>query len=266
MEVSVLAFVLMSNHSHFVLCGSRESAETFMNGFKMVYSRYLQNKYGVREHLRGLTIDFKQIEGEEALEWAIAYVQMNPVAANICMNSFDYPWGTGGSFFKPSNGVNESEYGVSSVEGVSEKGRLLGSMSYRERFRLLHSRIDVPGLWRVCDEGFVLPESYVRKDVVESIFRTPRRMNYFLNNSSKAKHRIETADENIPAFRDQVILAAIPDLCQSLFRRRSVDELDDEQMVELLRQLRFRFSAGANQLARVTGLSYADAAKCLDRF
>lgn len=72
-------------------------------------------------------------------------------------------------------------------------------------------------------------------------------------------------ESDLPAFRDQVILAAVPDLCQSLFRKRSVEELTEDQMLELLRQLRFRFSAGANQLARVTGLSYDAAAKYLDR-
>ena len=42
-------------------------------------------------------------------------------------------------------------------------------------------------------------------------------------------------------------------------------KLSESQLVELLRQLRYRFSAGADQLARVTGLSYEQAARSLDR-
>ena len=42
-------------------------------------------------------------------------------------------------------------------------------------------------------------------------------------------------------------------------------ELSESQLVELLRQLRYRFSAGADQLARVTGLSYEQAVRSLDR-
>ena len=34
--------------------------------------------------------------------------------------------------------------------------------------------------------------------------------------------------------------------------------------VELARQIRFRFSADANQIARVCGLSYAEVARLLD--
>lgn len=249
--VFVLAFILMSNHLHFVLMCSREKAEDFINGFKMAYSRYLRSKYGSREHLRRLKVDFKLLEGEEALEWAIAYVLMNPVAANICVSPFDYPLGTGSAFFR--------------VGGNIEKARCVSEMSARERMRVFHSRADVPGDWMVADAGYILPSSYVRKDMVEAIFRTPKRMQYFLNNSSKAKLRVEMEDANLPAFRDQVILAALPDLCQSLFRRRGVQELSENQLVELLRQLRYRFSAGANQLARVTGLSYEQAARYLDR-
>lgn len=261
-EVSVLSFVLMSNHLHFVLCASRDQAEMFVNSLKTTYSRYLWSKYGSKEHLRRLGVDFKLIEGDEALEWAVAYVQMNPVAANICLNPFDYPWGTGGSFFKPVKQLNDEtpSPGMSTV-----LGRSLGDMSERERFRLLQSRQKVPDKWLVGDDGYVLPESYVCVDFVESVFRTPRRMQYFLLNSSKAKHRLVSDDGVMPAFRDQIILAAIPDLCQSLFGKRTVDELAEEQLVELLRQLRFRFSAGVNQLARVTGLSYAGAAKFLDK-
>lgn len=264
-SVFVLAFVLMSNHLHFVLHCSREQAEAFVDGWKTAYSRYLWRKYGSKEHLRRLKVHYKPIEGDEALEWAVAYVQMNPVAANICVNPFDYPWGTGNCFFRASKEQVDAEVDVACGNISRTQGTPLGALSARQRLKILHSRAELPGEWLVEPAGYVLPESYVRRDWVESAYRTPRRMQFFLQNSSKAKQRMDEEDAHLPAFRDQVILAAVPDLCQSLFRRRSVKELADEQLVELLRQLRFRFSAGANQLARVTGLSYEAAARYLDR-
>ena len=88
-------------------------------------------------------------------------------------------------------------------------------------------------------------------------------MNYFLMNSSKAKKRLE-ANENLPAFKDQTILAVLPDLCRSLFQKMSVIELQVEELAELAKQIRFRFSADATQIARVCGVSYEMAAKLLD--
>lgn len=250
--VFVLAFILMSNHVHFVLQCSRGQAETFINGFKTAYSRYLWSKYGSHEHLRRIKVDYKPLEGEEALEWAIAYVQMNCVVANICLAPSDYRWGTGRTFFKPEDGIGHGD-------------RTLVTLSKRERFRVLHCRANVPMTWVVNDMGYVCPESYVRKELVEKVYRSPRRMLFFLNNSSKAKLRLEIGEQNIPAFRDQVILAAVPDLCMSLFKKRGPGDLNESELTELLRQLRYRFSAGANQLARVTGISYEQAAKYLDR-
>ena len=144
-------------------------------------------------------------------------------------------------------------------------GRPLGSLSARERHRLLHTKEELPAEWIVCDEGYITPESYICKDRVERLFRSPRRMNYFLQNSSKAKIRLEASEDCQPSFRDQVILAALPDLCRSLFRNVKVAELSECQLVELMRQLRFRFAANVNQIARVTGVSYERAAQLLDR-
>ena len=117
----------------------------------------------------------------------------------------------------------------------------------------------------VGEDGYILPESYVNRDFVESVFRTPMRMNYFLNNSSKAKRQNESGEESSPAFRDQIILSAIPDLCNSLLCKSSVDELTEDEQAELLKQLRFRFSANVNQLGRVTGLSYERVTDLLNR-
>ncbi len=253
--VFVLSFILMSNHLHFVLSGTKEQVESFINGFKSAFSRYLWDKYGVRETLRRNSVDISEIKmGNEALERAIAYVQMNCVAANICAWPTDYPWGTGNCFFNDSPGFSSSSH-----------GQALSSLKERARYRLLHSKVALPGEWIISEGGYIAPESYIKKDWVESLYRTPKRMNYFLQSSSKARLRLEAAEENQPSFRDQVILSVLPDLCQSLFRKRSVEDLEEEQLVELMRQLRFRFSTNVNQIARVTGISYEHAAKLLDR-
>lgn len=109
--VRVLAFILMSNHVHFVLEGEEENVIQFITEFKRAFSRYLAHKYACRDTLRrnGTDIQNLPLDGE-SLERAIAYVQMNSVAANICTR----------------------------------------------------------------------PEAYVNVRFVESLFRTPKRMNYFL--------------------------------------------------------------------------------------
>lgn len=250
LSVDVLAFSLMSNHVHFVLSCPKARARRFIDEYKRRYAQYVHRKYGTKDLLRRNGVDIKPIDGmNESLERAVAYTQMNSVAAGICLNPSAYPWGTGDSFFR--------------VKPV--KGRRLGTFSDRERMRLLHSEQKMPPHFLVGEDGYILPESYVKVDLVETVFRTPQRMNYFLQNSSKAKRRLASNEAVLPAFRDQVIIAALPDLCQSLFRKRSIPEMTPEEQSELLKQLRYRFSANVNQLARVTGLSYEQVAALLDR-
>ena len=249
LKVDVLALILMSNHVHFVLCCSHEKARQFSEEYKKRYSQYVNKKYGIRELLRRVHFKIEPIIPEdEALEWIIAYTDMNPVAAGICFSPTGYPWGTGDTFFKTKKA----------------KGRPIGTFSDRARIALLHSTQPMPPHLLVGEDGYILPESYVKVELVENLFRTPKRMNYFHQNSSKAKRRLSSEDAT-PSFRDQLVLSAIPDLCQSLFRKQSIEVLTEDEQSELLKQLRFRFSSGADQLARVTGISYNKVADLLDK-
>lgn len=250
-KVIIVAFILMSNHLHIVAYGRWEDIQVFVNGLKSQHSTYLHNKYGYREFLRRNNVDIREInDGDESMERAIAYVQMNSVAANICSHPTQYPWGTGTLFFS----------------SIRRDGTRLGDLSRRARIRFLHSEhVDLPPDWLIGEDGYILPESYVNTKYVESLYRTPQRMNYFLSSSSKARKRIVSPEDCLPAFRDQTVAAALPDLLRSLFNCQRFDELSTDQQVETLRQIRFRFSADVNQVARVTGLAYETAAKLLDK-
>ena len=246
---NVLAFILMSNHVHFVLMCDRDEAEVFINKFKRLYAAYYQKKYGVCELLRRNCADIREVHPEdESLERAIAYVLMNCVAANICLEPSGYPWGTGNVFFN----------------GNPLSGTRLGDLSGRAQVRILKSNVKLPPEYLVAPGGYILPGSYVNVKGVEALFRTPKRLNYFLRTSSKARLRLEK--DVAPSFRDQLLHSACEDLCHSMFRVDQVTELSFEQTAELLRQLHRRFSADINQLCRVTGIPYADATKMMDSF
>ena len=244
LNVDIIAFVLMSNHVHFVLSCDGTRAEAFIREFKRRYSQYCNAKYHSREFLRSNGIDIREVSvGDESFERAVAYVQMNPVGANICIDPSGYPWGTGELFFR-NNPLPETR---------------IGSLSVNARRSFLHSRDALPEDYRIDPRGYVSPASYVQVSFVESVFRTPKRMNYFLNSSSKAKRLNEA-----PAFNDQLIQSAVQSLCISLFQRKGFADLNDAQQTEVLRQIRYRFSADPNQIARISGLSYNEVCERLE--
>ena len=249
-KVTVLAFILMSNHLHFVVEGRWADVKTFIDGIKSRYSKYLNHKYGTSEFLRRNKVTIEEISTlNEGLEKAIAYTQMNCVAANICSHPSQYPWGSGPLFFNASK----------------SSGKSLGSLSKRARIRLLHCcKENLPADWQVSEEGYILPESYVNRAFVEALYRRASRMNYFLVTSSKAKRKIENSDDHYPSFKDQVILAALPDLYRSLFGKQCFEELAPDEQIESLRQIRWRFCSNVHQIARVTGLTYEATARMMD--
>ena len=244
----ILSFVLMSNHVHFVLGGTREEALNFIFSFKTSYSKYYSNKYLYKELLRNNKIDLREISSyDEGLEKAIAYVQMNSVAANICLHPSGYPWGTGDSFF------SKSQAG----------GTFVGEMTGRALIRVTHSKISLPPNYLVSEKGYILPSSYVKVELVQSIFRTPKRMAYFLQTSSKARRAQDLP--SMPTFRDQTVAAALADLCISIYGKSQIEDLNTEQKAEILKQIRYRLSSDPNQMSRVTGISYEIISKLLDR-
>jgi len=250
-NVSVLGFVLMSNHVHFVLKGAYDDIVAFINQFKTRYAEYVWHNYGISELLKKNKLDIKVIDpaDDESLERVLAYVQMNPVAANICSQPTQYPWGTGNTFFNVEVPV----------------AKHIGDFSKNALRKVIHSECDcLPKEWLISVSGYILPQSYVDVIGVENCFRSPKRMNYFNYNSSKARKRIESSEDSLPSFRDESILMAVPDLCRTLFHKHSFEQLDSLEQPELLRQLRFRFSADVGQLARVCGLTYSETARLLD--
>lgn len=249
--INVLAFILMSNHVHLVLQCTREQARWFIDELKRRYSEYLSRRYGTDDFLRRNGADIQPVILEdESFERAFAYTIMNPVAANICLNAFEYPWSSAGAYFRPT--VRE--------------GMKARDMSIRARRKLLHSRSEIPDGVIVGGNGFILPESFIPVKFVESVFRTPKRLNYFMMNSSKAKKRMLSQESGIPSFKDQVIIASVPDLCRSLFHKTVISELDELELTDLIKQVRRRFSADINQIARVLGVKYSDVARMLEAF
>lgn len=244
--VTIYSFILMSNHVHFIVGGCEGDVYGFINEYKRKYSQYFNLKYHSKELLRRNRIDIKSIFlGDESFERAVAYVQMNCVAANICLSPITYSWGTGNLFFSQEK----------------QESVLLGSMDKRAQKSLIHSKRLLPTNYILNKRGYIDPSSYVDVEFVESVFRTPKRMNYFLNNSSKAlKNTIA------PTFNDQLISSAIKNLCASLYRKTDFKELDSQQAANLFKQIRYRFSADVHQIARVTGASLEFIEKSIDTF
>lgn len=156
--VNILAFILMSNHVHFVLECMEKEAVDYINRFKGLYGKHFQRKYGVKEYMRRNDIDIRPLKMEdESLHRAIAYVLMNSVSARLCVYSNEYRWGSGRAYYS----------------SMVEEGVRLGSKSKRAQQRALHSWVPLNPEWILLKDGYISPSSYVSVSFVEALYRTP---------------------------------------------------------------------------------------------
>ena len=103
MEITILAFVLMDNHFHFVVaCDSDEKCVQFITEFKRLTGKFISDIHHEPASLRGLPVQVIPLKDEDTLRTVIAYVVKNPTKARISM-FYNYPWGTGGLYFNPGS-------------------------------------------------------------------------------------------------------------------------------------------------------------------
>lgn len=240
-KVKLLAFVLMSNHVHFVMKSNRETAERFIWLYKNLLSRYLHNQYGEVKYLHRLRTSVDPVElSDENLKRLIAYVLNNPVKAGINCVAFGYEWSSARCYFNMMDDMNESI----PVSGFSS----------RQLRRILHSCFKLPSSCRISSCGYVTPQSYIDIEAVEHLFGRARSFEYFLSSALAVRKGVA---DNI-SFSDGVLLSALKEILNNKYGVTSVSELDDFLKKNLIKDMKSRFTASSRQLARVVGLSVND--------
>lgn len=235
--VVILAFVLMSNHFHFILYGGRTAITAFITLYKDMVSRYVRNKYGDRKILRRVKVGISEIDlSGERLKELIAYVLNNPVKAGVDILPQSYLWGTGGCYF--SN--------IDTLSGAVP----IDTMKRRGQIALLKSNVKLPGIYKVNSYGFIDPKCYVDYRFVERLFGRARSMEYFLSVSG----RKYTEDTQV-GFSDALLLAALKELLAKRYDSVSVPELEYDSQRVIVKQLRRQFYCSPKQISRICGLS-----------
>ena len=236
-DILMLAFVLMSNHFHFVAYSGEHVAYEFINLYKTLISRYMFEKYGVRELLRKVSVGVSVIaDDKDALMDKIAYALNNPIAAGINCFATGYEWGSGRCYFA---GMNYSDTSVP-----------LKSYSIRAQRKLLHSHIKLPQNYLVTSRGYVDPISYVDWPSVERLFHTALSLQYHLNMSRKNNNPSRYS----LSFSDELLFNVVSQMLDKQYGGLSVSELSQESLSFLVKDLNRRFNSSPKQLARILKL------------
>lgn len=234
LDLQLLAFVLMSNHFHFVIYGTKDECDRFINTYKKVVSMYVRKKYGTRKILRAVKVSCSEVDSrDDGLKRLIAYVLNNPVKAGIKCLPQNYEWGSGRCYF------------TNLMEGHLLKQ--LSDYNVREQIALLKSEVKLDGKLIVNGSGYIEPSSYVNVTHVENLFRNVRSMEYFLSVSN----RTASEKEGPATFSDTLVLSGLQELLENKYESLELDSLSYEVRKKLILEIRRQFNCSPKQLARV---------------
>ena len=245
-QLKLLAFVLMSNHVHFVLYGAEQQAKEFMDIYKNLFSRYVRTRYGEAKYLRHLLTTVSEVALEnEGLKRLIAYVLNNPVKAGINCVATGYEWSSARCYFCFDD---------------QSSSRQMSSFGAREQRSILHTKKKLPETWLVNSSLYVEPKSYVDYRLVEDIFGRSTSMQFFMSATLGIKRG---ATESI-TFSDSVIQSALDEILEKKYGVSSLGQLDFTMKKNLVKDMKVRFTASSKQIARIVGLSINDVMRMLD--
>jgi len=241
-QLTVLAFVLMDNHFHFVVNAStREMCISFVNEFKRLTAIFNKKTYNEQNSLEKLPINVEDVNDEDYLKTLICYVIKNPTKARISM-FYDYPWGSGQLYFRRSD--------VSAL--LLNGAKPWRDYSATQLKRIFSSRIDIPDNWLISN-NYILPNNYVQTLFVEQLFGTTKSYMYFLS-LNKDKEVDSKCKWNAICLSDIEMRQARNEFSKELFGTEHLHSLSIQQRIIIAKKLHQQYSISNKQLSRVLAI------------
>lgn len=248
-NVIILAFCLMDTHVHFILWGEFPYCNRFMHEFIRLTSQCISFRHNERKKLFRLPVSHQFIDNDFYLKTAITYVIKNAPVGGLGYNAWDYPWCSGGLYFREQGHWTSPGWkNCSAIQRLSQ-------MSYRQRRSILNTKDDSIKDAAVIGK-VIFPGEYVAYELVEKIFKSNKSFNWFMCISK---------EEDIESRGGSISRLTIPiqemrqhrnAICQELFGCNTVRTLDTTQRIKLARIIRSRYNSSLKQIARLCGLVF----------
>ena len=239
-DIRIITFELMSNHVHYVLCGSKEACLRFFALFKQRLKQYFIG--------RKTTVDLSAFEPKtvaidslESLRNQIAYTNRNNFVVNAAYTPFSYPFGAGNCYFLPVN--------------QQRADTRFGQLTFREKRALLHThQMDYPAEYAIID-GYISPASCCSVAFGEHIFRDARHYFYKISKEIEGYKEIaEMLGESI-FYTDDELSAVLYKICKTEYDGQRATLLPQQDKLELARRLHYDYNADNEKIARLLKLA-----------
>lgn len=246
LEIKILAFCIEDSHPHFLVYGEHDVCLAFMARYKLSTIRHIVK---TRNDKDGAEFDFQMyhIEEQSYLANAASYVIAQPTKDGKKIMPYDYFWGTGSMYFRPTRHKSIWLFGEN---GESLSPVRYGDLCFADRRAICSDVTKVPEHWITCN-GIILPENFIDVQLYESIFSNANRFRTFMAAGSKAFQEISDrmASESGVMLEDSEAQRICRQLCKECFGVETARTLTIPQRLELAKKLRRLYCMSWRQIA-----------------
>lgn len=242
-NIDILAFCLMDNHVHFILYGTFDECMSFRDRFMHKYAIWYSNRYSGKI-LEKMDFDIKLMEDEKYILNSIAYALRNGIAAGYCYCAEDYPWSSGGLYFRMPERITEMTSGWKQISEIK----------VRDIRRIFQTKADIPAEWKITPEGYIWPGNYIDFKMVEKLYRTPKSFTFFMGQSKEDEINRSLGISECIALPDMELRAKAVTHCLQRFNTTNLRKLNAQQRILLGKELRKTYRCSAKQIARIIHL------------
>lgn len=239
--VQIITFELMSNHVHFVLCGSEEEVLAFFELFKKRLHRYLA-RHGEPTSLTNFSCKKPNpIDNLESLRNQIGYTNRNNFVVDPDQLPFTYPFGANSYYFNPL--AKEREHGRFGDFNILEKRAFVRSKS-----------VEYPASYTIVD-GFFSPMNYCRFDIGEGVFRDARHYFNKLSKEIESYREIAAMLGDTIFYTDDELSDVVYRICKEKHGGQKATLLGKNEKIGLARILHFDYNADNAKIVRLLNLA-----------
>lgn len=247
-QVIILAFALMGTHVHFILYGSKEACIKFMHEYVRRTSQYINEKHKKNKALKNVQVSCQEITDDVYLKVAICYVLRNPFVAGLPYFPIDYPWSSACLYFRTADLWMQPS--ISKIEKTV-------SFTY-DQFEQIFKSHPVTNRQVKMIGNMISPLEYVRYDIVEKLFKTPRAYFYFLSQAKEDEFERKIGEYSKLSMTIQEMRQNRMEMSQMLFGTKELRGLNVEQRLHLARNLKRKYHSSAEQILRSCGLKISE--------
>lgn len=239
-NVQVITFELMSNHVHFILCGSESDVMAFFTLFRKRLLRYLTTRYGPTDLSNFVCEKPIPIETVESLRNQICYTNRNNYVVDPDQTPFSYPYGANSYYFMPG--------------AKRLNGKRFGDLTLRGKRSLIHAReTDYPAEYVITD-GYFSPMNYCRLDLGEAVFLDARHYFNKLAKDIESYREIAAIVGDSIYYTDDDLFEVVKRICNDNYAGQRPKLLAKNEKIELARKLHYDYNADNAKISRLLKL------------